>query len=445
MTENANPLPNLNLDPNTEGPRVPAGKAIVRSRTMKISVVGGVIVVGMLAVGYIPRTMHAKEAEEAARQRKGAVPDVATYVVRPGNPRAPLALPGNVEPITEAVIYARSDGYVNKRLVDIGDRVRTGQLLGVISSPETDQELQMTKEALAQSRSDYEMAKAATDEAKANLFIADITNRRWQDLVARNVVSQEEADQTQSAYMAREADVTASQAKERATQDAIRVNEARVQRLRELVSYERVVAPFPGVITARNIDIGSLVSSGSNANIPVLYKLGKIDRMRIFADVPQADSEYIHVGQTCSIQVRELPNRVFAATVTRFANAIDIASRTMRTEVQIDNPNGELLPGMYAQVQFDLERTKPPILIPANTLVVSTAGDEVVVVKDGVTHFRTIEVALDYGPEIEVGGGVAFGDSLVANVNDSIRDNERVKVVSHIELPPPTQAQTGKY
>jgi RND family efflux transporter MFP subunit len=435
MTENANPLPNLSIDPNRQGPRVPASEATMRSRMMKISFVGGLIVVGVLALGYIPRTKHAKEAKEATWQRKDSVPDVATYVIRPGNPRAPLVLPGNIEPITEAVIYARSDGYVNRRLVDIGDRVRAGQLLAVISSPETDQELQVTKEALAQSRSDYAMAKAGTDEAKANLFIANVTNRRWQDLVARNVVSQEEADQTQSTYMAREADVTASQAKERAAQDAIRVNEARVQRLRELVSYERVVAPFAGVITARNVDIGSLVSSGSNANIPVLYKLGQIDRMRVFVDVPQADSEYIHVGQTCSIQVRELPNRVFAASVTRFANAIDIASRTMRTEVQIDNPNGELLPGMYAKVQLDLERTKPPILIPANTLVASPAGDQVVIVKDGVAHFRTIDVIQDYGPEIEVGDGVAFGDSLVANVNDSIRDNERVKTVSHIELP----------
>jgi RND family efflux transporter MFP subunit len=441
MTENANPLPNLNIDPTLQGPGVPTGKAIVRSRTIRISVVGGVIVVGMLALGYIPRNMHAKEAEEAAWRRKAAVPDVATYVVRPGNPSTQLALPGNIEPITEAVIYARSDGYVDKRLVDIGDSVRGGQLLAVISSPETDQELKAMKEALSQSRSDYENAKAGTDEAKANLFIAKVTNNRWQDLVVRNVVSQQEADQTQSTYMAREADMTASQAKERATQDAIRVNEAHVQRLRELVSYERVVAPFPGVITARNIDIGSLVSSGSNANIPVLYKLGKINRMRIFVDVPQADSEYIHVGQTCSIHVRELPNRVFVATVTRFANAIDIASRTMRTEVQLDNPKGELLPGMYAQVQFGLERTKPPILIPANTLVASPAGDQVVVVKDGVTHFRTIDITQDYGPEIEVGDGVAFGDSLVANVNDSIRDNGRVNVVSHIDLPPLPQTE----
>lgn len=436
MTENANPSPNLSIDPDRQGPRAPAGKATMSSRMITISFVGGLIVVGMLVLGYIPRTKHAKEAEEAASQRKGSIPGVATYVVRPGNPRSLLALPGNIAPITEAVIYARSDGYVNRRLVDIGDRVRAGQLLAVISSPETDQELQMAKEALAQSRSDHAMAKAGTDEAKANLFIANVTNRRWQDLVARNVVSQEEADQTQSTYMAREAGMTASQAKERATQDAIRVNEARVQRLRELVSYQSVVAPFAGVITARNIDIGSLVSAGSNANIPVLYKLGKIDRMRIFVDVPQADSGYIHAGQTCSIHIRELPNRVFSATVTRFANAIDIASRTMRTEVQIDNPNGELLPGMYAQVQLDLVRTNPPILIPSNTLVASPAGDQVVIVKDGVAHFRTIDVIQDYGPEIEVGDGVAFGDSLAANVNDSIRDNGRVKIVSHIELPP---------
>jgi RND family efflux transporter MFP subunit len=441
MTENENLSPNPNIDPKMQEHRIAVDKRPGRSRTMKIIIVGAVIAVGILTVGYIPRSMHAKEAEETAQRRKSAVPDVATYIVRPGNARALLALPGNIEPITEAVIYARSDGYVDKRLVDIGDRVRTGQLLAVISSAETDQELAAMKEALAQSQSDYEKEKADTDEAKANLFIADVTNKRWQDLVARNVVSQEEADQTQSTYLARKADMAASQAKERAAEDAIHVNEARVHRLRELVSYERVIAPFPGIITARNVDIGSLVSSGSNASIPVLYKLGRIDRMRIFVDVPQADSEYIRVGQTCSIHLRELPDRVFAATVTRFANAIDIASRTMRTEVQIDNPKGELLPGMYAQVQFNLERTKPPVLIPANTLVASPAGDQVVVVKDGLAHFRTIDVIQDYGPAVEVGNGVAFGDSLVANVNDSIRDNERVKIVSHIELPPQPQAE----
>jgi RND family efflux transporter MFP subunit len=213
------------------------------------------------------------------------------------------------------------------------------------------------------------------------------------------------------------------------------MNEARVQRLRELVSYERVVAPFPGIITARNIDIGSLVSAGSSANIPALYKLGKVDRMRIFVDVPQAESGYIHVGQMCSIQIRELPGRVFTATVTRFSDAIDLASRTMRTEVQIDNPKGELLPGMYAQVHFILQRTYPPILVPANTVVPSPQGDQVVVIDNGVVHFKTVDVAQDYGPEVEIRGGIVVGDSLVANVNDTIREGGKVQIVSHIQLP----------
>jgi RND family efflux transporter MFP subunit len=158
--------------------------------------------------------------------------------------------------------------------------------------------------------------------------------------------------------------------------------------------------------------------------------------MRIFVDVPQADSKYIHVGQIGNIEVRELPGRTFTATVTRFAEAIDVDSRTMRTEVQLDNPKGELLPGMYAEVRFDLERMKPPILIPANTLVASPSGDQVVVVQNGVAHFKRVEVTQDYGAEIELGSGVATGDSLVANVNDSIRDEGRVEVTSHIQLPP---------
>jgi RND family efflux transporter MFP subunit len=433
MTESEkNPLrsvPSVDTEPE-------ASPARARARIAIISIVGALLLLVILAAGYFPRKLHAKEAETAAAARRSAIPTVATYIVRQSDPRTPLTLPGNIEPITEAVIYARIDGYVDRRLVDIGDRVHTGQLLAVISSPETDQEMQASREALAQSRSDYANAKAGTEEAKANLFIADVTNKRWQDLVTRNVVSQQEADQTQSTYMAREADLTAAGAKQNAAQDAIRVNEARVGRLRQLVSYEQVVAPFPGIITARNIDIGSLVSEGSNSSIPVLYKLAKIDRMRIFVDVPQADSKYIHVGQMGNIEVRELPGRTFTATVTRFAEAIDVDSRTMRTEVQLDNPKGELLPGMYAEVRFDLERMKPPILIPANTLVASPSGDQVVVVQNGVAHFKRVEVTQDYGAEIELGSGVATGDSLVANVNDSIRDEGRVEVTSHIQLPP---------
>src|SRR5215813_6231664 len=438
MTENENRSSQQNPGDETKTSANFAPSGGKPTRTVVVGLVSAGVLIGVLLLGYIPRTLRAKEAVKAAEQRKSAIPEVATYVVAPGNANSPLILPGDVEPITEAVIYARIDGYVDQRLVDIGDRVRAGQLLAVISSPETDQELQAAKEALAQSKSDYTNYKAGTDEAKANLFIANVTNKRWQDLVVRNVVSQEEADQTQSTYMAREADLAASQAKQGAAQDAVRMNEARVQRLRELVSYEHVVAPFPGIITARNIDIGSLVSAGSSANIPVLYKLGKVDRMRIFVDVPQADSEYIHVGQMCSIQIRELPNRVFTASVTRFADAIDVASRTMRTEVQIDNPKGELLLGMYAQVRFNLQRTYPPILIPANTVIPSPHGDQVVVVENGVAHFKTVDIAQDYGPEVEIGGGIVVGDSLVANVNDTIREGGKVQIVSHIQLPSPS-------
>jgi RND family efflux transporter MFP subunit len=196
-----------------------------------------------------------------------------------------------------------------------------------------------------------------------------------------------------------------------------------------LVSYERVVARFPGVITARNIDVGSLISAGSSANVPVLYKLARINRMRIFIDVPQADSELVHVGQKCTIQIRELPGRSFNAVVTRFANALDVSSRTMRTEVQVDNPRDELLPGMYAEARFSFERKDPPLLIPANALVPSANGDQIVMVHDGAAHFQTIHVLQDDGAQVEVLAGVAIGDRLILNVNDEIREGAKVKVV----------------
>lgn len=247
-----------------------------------------------------------------------------TFVVRPGSVSAPVSLPSNIKPITDAIIYGRIDGYVARRLVDIGDRVQTGQLLAVIGSPETDQELRADEQALEQSKSDLENAKAVIGRAKADLFIAEVTNRRWQDLIVRNVVSQQEADTTESTYLARKADLDASRAKQRAAENAVEVNQHRVERLKQLVSYERIVAPFAGIITQRNIDIGSLVSAGSSSSIPMVYRLAKLDRMRIFVDVPQSDSEYVYVGQTCTVRVRELEDRDFTATVIRYANSLDI-------------------------------------------------------------------------------------------------------------------------
>jgi RND family efflux transporter MFP subunit len=357
-----------------------------------------------------------------------ALPEVSTYVVHAGTTNSPLLLPGNIEPITDAVIYARIDGYVQRRLVDIGDRVRAGQLLAVISSPETDQELHAAEEALKQARSDLNRAEADTQAAKANLFIADVTNKRWQDLVLRKVVSQEEADSTDSTFLARKAEVASAEARQHAALDAVGVNQYRVQRLKELVSYERVTAPFPGIITQRNIDLGSLVSAGSSASVPVLYHLAKIDRLRIYVDVPQSDSEYVHLGQHCTVRVRELGERNFQATVTRFANSLDVGSRTMRTEVQLPNPQGDLMPGMYATVRFDFIRNRPQIVIPANTLVPSPSGDQVVVVRHGVAHYQSVRVATDFGADLEVSEGVKVGDVLIANVTDDIREGTKVRV-----------------
>jgi RND family efflux transporter MFP subunit len=405
------------------------GKGRKTSRLLGVTGVGVVLAGVLLAIGYVPRSQNARAAESAAVERKNAVPEVATYVVRAGNPASPLLLPGNIEPITDAVIYARIDGYVERRLVDIGDRVSAGELLAIISSPETDQELHVAEQALEQSKSNFTAAKADTESAKANLFIAEVTNRRWQDLVLRSVVSQEEADQTQSTYLARKADVFAAVSRQMAAGDAVRASEHRVQRLKQLASYERVVAPFPGVITQRSIDIGSLITAGSNSSVPVLYHLARLNRMRIFVDVPQSDAEYVHIGQDSAVQVRELDNRVFKGEVTRFAGALDLGSRTMRTEVQLPNPKGELLPGMFTWVRFGFIRKEPPIIIPANTLIASPSGDQVAIVRHGIAHFETIQVAQDYGPEVEILGGVSIGDRLVVNVNDQVRNGSPVKVV----------------
>ena len=430
MTENMAPPASGALQAHPPQSYTPVTPVPERSRVVRGITVCVIASLGLLAIGFVPRLIQTRALVAAARKRAKALPAVSIFVVRAGRASSRLILPGNIEPITDAIIYARIDGYVERRLVDIGDRVQAGQLLALISSPETDQELRAAEKALRESESDAESAQAATGTATANLFIADVTNRRWQHLVVRDVVSQEEADTTESTYLARKADLVAAIARQRAAENAVGVNQHRVQRLKALVSYERVVAPFPGVITQRNIDIGSLISAGSNSSVPLAYHLAKLDRMRIFVDVPQSDSEYVYVGQSCTVQVRELGNRDLTATVTRFAESIDVASRTMRTEVQLPNPTGELLPGMYATVRFDFVRKQPPILIPAETLVASPSGDRVVVVRNGVAHFQSIRVATDYGAQLEVVEGVKVADSLVENVNDDIREGTKVSIVN---------------
>jgi RND family efflux transporter MFP subunit len=362
------------------------------------------LLAGLLAVGIIPRISRSRELE-AEFSSVNAPPLVNTVVVKRAGPTSNLELPGSIEGLHEAPLYARSSGYVARWLTDIGARVKTGQLLAQIESPEIDQQASQAKADLAQ--------------LEANLTLAKRTLDRWKELAHDSVVTELDVDTRQAAFDVAKANLTAGQ--------------AAYQRLAELQRFERVTAPFDGVVTARNVDIGTLVAAGTTSAKP-LFSVARTDTVRIYVDVPQSALTMVQAGAKVDVLVRELPNGVFPGAVARNARALDAASRTLLTEVQIANPKGVLLPGMFANVRFQVTNPTPAVLIPANTLVVRTEGPQAAVIgPKNVVHYQKLELGRDFGNQVEVVGGLQDGDKLVVNPSDEVRDGVTVRVLPPVD------------
>ncbi|MGI8743617.1 MAG: efflux RND transporter periplasmic adaptor subunit [Bryobacteraceae bacterium] len=383
-----------------------------------------VVVIVLFAVGYLPRRQRDKELAKQAAGKKQSLPDVSVTRVKiaPGN--SDLLLPGNITPLTEATLNARADGYLRKRYVDIGDHVRKGQVLAEVEAPELDQQVQQARAAVSQTQAALSRAHHAVTQAAANLHLADVTVQRWKTLVDRGVVSRQEFDQKQADYQAQQAAVESAQADVRAAEDNVRASQANLQRLINLQSYERITAPFTGIITARNVDVGSLISSTGNTP---LFRMAQIDVLRIIVNVPEQSAPYIRVGEIADITLQEFAGRKFTGRVARTANSLDANTRTLPTEVQVPNADGALLPNMYAQVNLVGARTTKAILIPGDALVVRTSGTQVAILKDGNRiHFQPVEVGRDYGPEIEIRQGLQGGEAVVVNPTDDVREGAQV-------------------
>ena len=316
-----------------------------------------------------------------------------------------LKLPGNIQAFVETPIYARTNGYLRKWYVDIGGRVKAGDLLASIDTPEVDQELAQ--------------ADAAQLQAQANLDLAKTTADRWHNLLKSDGVSQQEVDQNDAALKARQADLNAAS--------------ANVRRLKDMQSFQTVTAPFSGIITARNVDTGALISSGTTQ---ALFRLAQVDLLRVYVNIPESSSQDIRPGIETDLTVSEIPGRVFKGRVIRSAGAIDPASKTLLTEVDVPNPKGELLPGAYAQVVFHLKTGTPPLTIPSNTLIFRTSNTQVAVAENGMAHLRTITIGRDLGTSLEVVAGLDPSDSIILNPPDSLADGAPVSVQQTKEMPP---------
>jgi RND family efflux transporter MFP subunit len=376
--------------------------------------------------GYLP--LHSRTAliMGEAQQRAQALPRVEVITVHRSSADSALQLPGNIQATTEAPILARADGYIKQRLVDIGDRARRGQTLAIIEAPELDQQVRQAQANLQQARAALDQAKANLQQGRADLELARVTAKRWANLVGDGSVSVQENDQYQAQYQSKIAAVHALEQAVAAQHGGVGAAEANLARLGQMSGYRTVVAPFDGVITLRNVDSGALVSNGST----LLFRIAQTGALRIYLNVPQTHAGSVHRGDAARVTVSNLPGRSFNGSVARTADALDPASRTLLVEVHVPNPEGALLPGMYAQVELRSSRANPPLVIPSDALITSGAGTQVAVVgADHKVRIQSIVPGRDYGDRLEVMDGLHDGDTIIASPGDIVHDGTEVEPI----------------
>jgi RND family efflux transporter MFP subunit len=391
-----------------------------------ISLVVAVLIMLAFFAGYIPLQKRQALIRQQALEQQQALPRIEVIEVGLSSRKSDLELPGNIQAITEAPILARANGYIKRRMVDIGDRVSAGQPMAEIEAPEVDQQVSQAKANLEQSRAALEQSLANYDQGKSNLELARVTAERWNTLAAEGIVPRQENDQYQAQYQAQIAGVQALEKAIAAQRSNVAAAEANLAALDEVQGYRVVKAPFDGLVTLRNVDVGTLV----NAANTLLFRVAQTGTLRTYVNVPQTNANSIRVGQPALLDVSTLPGRHFPGTVARTANALDPASRTMLVEIRVPNPNGVLLPGMYAQVDLSSPRTNPPLLIPGDSLIVRADGTQVAVVRsDHTVHLQRIQVGRDYGDNLEVINGLELGDMVIANPGDAVVEGAKVEPV----------------
>jgi RND family efflux transporter MFP subunit len=372
---------------------------------------GGVSIVGIfVAVALIVAIAYGLHLRSANEKRLASVTDDAAIlsvdVVHPtaGSQTGDLALPGNVEAFTDTPIYSRTNGYLKKWYFDIGAHVHKGDLLAEVETPEVDQQL-------IQSRAELERVQANAD-------LAGVTSNRWQALLAKHAVSQQEADQTRSSYIAAQAAVDASK--------------ANVARLEQLQSYERILAPFDGIVTARNTDIGDLIEAGSGSNNPrELFHLAAVHSLRVYVAVPEVDSDSIHDGDRATLTQDSNPGLKISGTIVRNADAIDHSTRTLNVEVDVDNAKGVLRPGAYVFVHFHLPAIGNSVTIPSNALLFRAEGLRVGVVRNGRVQLVPVTIGQDFGNAVEIISGLSPADEVILDPSDSLASGMQV----HAQMP----------
>ncbi|MGA7921552.1 MAG: efflux RND transporter periplasmic adaptor subunit [Candidatus Acidiferrales bacterium] len=387
--------------PRTDEPRL-APTAPKRSHGLLIAVIALVIVIAIVVAGVVPR-LRAKETLKIETTTL-AVPTVNVVTPKRGSPQQEIILPGNIQAFIDAPIYARTNGYLREWYFDIGAHVKKGQLLAEIDTPEVDQQLHQ--------------ARADLNTAEANAHLSQITSQRYEGLKNTDSVSKQDVDNAEGDYAAKQATVASAQ--------------YNVKRLEDLQSFQKIYAPFDGVITARNTDVGQLIDSGSSGGpARELFHIAAIRTLRVFINVPQQYSVAAKPGIGADLTLAQFPGRKFQGKLVRTANAIDLASRTLLVEVDVDNPTGELLPGAFTEVHLKLPSDVPSYILPVNAFIFRAQGLQVAVVRNNNTaKLVAITLGRDFGADAEVVSGLTGQESVIVSPPDSIIDGEQVKIAA---------------
>lgn len=383
-------------------------------------IVAVVLLTALLVVGFFYRYHRNSSAETALNSQTLADADAPAPVdvirVSRASPLHELALPGEARAWYQSTIYARVSGYIGTWKADIGDKVKKGEVLALIDTPELDDQLKAAEAKVAADRSEVEVAKA-------NAAFASSTYQRWKES-GKGVVSDQEREEKKAEHLSADAHLIAAQSQ-------VDLDQAEVRRLSDLSDFKRVEAPYDGVITSRRVDIGDLVTAGSTSGNTPLYDIAYSDRIRVYVDVPQAASADVKDGTTATATVAEYPGQVFTGKVARNSQAINEATKTLRVEVDFENKDPALLkPGMYLEVNFNTTDARPPLQIPASALNFRTNGPTVAVVgKDGRVQFRGVKIARDLGNVVEIESGLHDGDLVALNISNQIADGDKVQPV----------------
>jgi RND family efflux transporter MFP subunit len=444
-------------DMNTSAinPTANASRGTRKGSTYAYVAVPAVLFVLLVAFGAGPRFARLNELNRVHAELKSAIPSVSAIVVQPADNQQTLLLPGDLQPIQNIPIYARANGFIHERFVDIGDIVKAGQLLITIETPELDQQLEQAKANVRvaeanlttalSDRQNFAAQLFATREtikqSRTNLEYSNTQYKRYQLLATDGAVSYEQRDQWLKQWNSDEAALNIAQENEKSmlaqvvsadariasAKQSVESSEANVRQILALQGFQKVYAPCDGVITDRFVDAGALVAAGGSQGTTELLAMQRTDILRIYVDVPQTDYRYIHTGDKADLLLQEFPGQAFSGTVSNIAGSLNSNSRTLQTELRIDNKDHVLRPGSYADVKFVFNRPDPPVVVPSNAAVTKNDGLYAAVVVNDQIKYHPIEVSRDFGNRLEVKIGIKANDVVLLDPPGSLVDGDKVK------------------